>query len=236
MILCRTLRHYTHTTARARCLSVFHAKESGWVLTDEIRSIARSRCKTLFQSRLVEDGFLRERRQEQRSMNSELSNESIWYCLLTKHVLDHVYNFDTQCLSSLSGARQDVLPPNTFKGSAADISIDLSEVRGYSNRASWETCTPSSQVRYVVELGVAAYAHENNTWEEQDTLSMTAGNTCMGLRQCLLLFSRIKQTHTHCSKLRNRIVPFWRALMVKVAHYVLVSPCPTQEKCWVPGL
>lgn len=102
--------------------------DAGGTLSDPIRQFIHRRTATPGQSGMVEDGFLRERRADARASNVT-SHSTLWTTLITRHIINSVYNYTDNCGGSLVARRAD-LPSGLFAPSSGDTTLDVSGIRG----------------------------------------------------------------------------------------------------------
>ena len=93
------------------------------------QNFVKKRKRAPYQSRVVEDGFLRERRAEAKSSSTEVSNAGLLEVLLKKKVLEQVYSFNAlQVRHEIP--RYAKLADSAFHATANKCSIDISGIRG----------------------------------------------------------------------------------------------------------
>lgn len=180
---------------------------SDWTLTSDIIKLCFDLAYSPWQERLAEDGFLRQRRQEAKAANLQLSPDAIWYCLLQRKVLDSVYKYDT-LRYDLESTRHEELPSTVYHATANQASIDLRNIKGYSLKAPWVTYDPESYSGLFAEIEMTDIANAQDSWDLHATWSWLSSLFPMG--KPLLVET---QPGIWCQVLGN----------VK-GHYVLVRP------------
>ena len=129
--------------------------ENGWNLTPAIVELARGRCSGTIQSKVIEDGFLQERRLEQSGVNLITAEESMWHRLVAKRVLCTVHRFTEVSMHDRPQARtaslNKKLPKRYFHPPARGASLDFKPIMGRGS-ATWSTSGGKNFVRFAAGL------------------------------------------------------------------------------------
>ena len=142
---------------------VLPLQESGWVLSQPVQELAKKISLGPWQSRLVEDGFLRQRRAEHKAANLQLSDAAIWNVLISKEILEKRYRYATIDYSSPS--RMCEFPERACHASVDRSSIPLKGIKGYIAKPPWPSHSPESQVRCFAELVLMEKCMAEDSWD-----------------------------------------------------------------------
>eukprot|EP00971_Amphidinium_carterae_P332007 6465886-Amphidinium_carterae.1 len=140
-----------------------HLRLQEWVVDTALVEHLRKRCMALKQSRVVEDGFLTQKRQEEKSRNKYVSPLKVYNTLVEKKIVDAKYTVAT-CLPST----RDSGPWRTHASSpkAKECSIDATKVKGPSARPDWQTASPNLWARSAIDLSLLRFLTERDAWCE----------------------------------------------------------------------
>jgi len=147
--------------------------ESDWVPSGDLLDHLRLREGGLKQSRVVETGFLKERRAEKSQSNVvEMWEQSIYWQLVQGQILEKRWSFDTHDLSTLEHAKER-LGADTYRSKLKRATVDLSSVRGQQRECAWISLNPPSWPRFHLEPYLLADIRRNGRWDAGEDVWIT---------------------------------------------------------------
>jgi hypothetical protein len=151
---------------------VLPLKANDWTLTKPIVDLVKARNQGFKQSRVVEDGFLVERRQETSASNAELVENQIFMSLIEKKLLKEKFAFETHP-DSLPHHRATDMPKDAFRAVASSASMDCRSIRSTKAKPDWYSPAPSSWPRKFTDAGFLRHLEEKGDWAKANKLWLT---------------------------------------------------------------
>jgi hypothetical protein len=141
-------------------------------VTGEMRDLAHAMFSVVGQTKVIEDGFNRCRKNEQHGGNGTLVMDNLrkYMAPVSSKVLDEVHNFKTvdwrgNRAVDRGNQVQAGLPKNMFVCSGKHASMPLQQVVNKKAKTSWHSFSPATSVTLHCDLAVEQYCKENNCFD-----------------------------------------------------------------------
>lgn len=144
----------------------------GWRTTPMLLECLAQRASCFKQSRIIENGFLKERRKETGHTNFEMSAVTIMAALINSDVLAGRFEYHTHDID-LQHDECSSLPQEAFEANTRDTSISLEGLRTTERTPKFLTHTPATWVRHHLEPMLLRHLLQSDKWEEADKLFLT---------------------------------------------------------------
>lgn len=126
-------------------------RANGWEVPESVLNKIRVREGGFKQSRIVENGFLQERRHEATARNFEMAELGVFCSLATGDVLAGRFDHATHNPHELPRGFSERLPQDAFRAKTSASTIDLSSVRGPRQKTDWISHSPGSWTKLHLE-------------------------------------------------------------------------------------
>ena len=103
------------------------------------------------QSRVVENGFMKNRRAESAAKDLEMAELSVFMSLAQSDILTSRFAFQTHAPEEFRKGFVDRLPESAFRARPGIATIDVSGVRGNKRTPDWLTCSPATWTKQHLE-------------------------------------------------------------------------------------
>ena len=148
-------------------------RADGWVLSDRARSLLKLRESGFKQSRVVEDGFLKERRAEAAVTNFEMAEVGVVVALTQSEILTSRFSFKTHAHDQFHQGSGERLPAHAFRARTSDATMDISSIRGPKSTPAWITHSPGSWTKFHLEPYLMAHLHRTRSWAASELAWLT---------------------------------------------------------------
>jgi len=144
-------------------IAICEAEE--WKATEPLIAWAAEKEKALRSSQLIEDGFQRERRQETRGSNQQVSCDRTWSILLEKKILEEVHGYNPiEPVGEV--AKGETLLGSTYRPQARQVSTELRGIMGTSPTPSWVTFSPANSGVVFADLQLMEWCRQADAWKK----------------------------------------------------------------------
>lgn len=132
-----------------------------WEMGLHTNEVLLRKAQRLVQTQVVEDGFNRMRRVEQKKHNRVSRTSELYKCLVERKVLNVVHHFETIKPREARLTAAPRLPANAYQPKA-DIWPRLKEIIGYNQKTSWWSGGPGGHHLPYCDLELAKFVCERN--------------------------------------------------------------------------
>ena len=146
-----------------------------WAANHRVLETISLREGGLKQSRIVEDGFLKNRRAEIATTHMEMAGLSVFMSLTQSDILTSRFTFQTHAPVEFRKSFADRLPGSAFRDKPCHDTIDVSGVRGNNRTPDWLTCSPATRTKHHLEpylLTAVRSAGSRNLTENTRTMNL----------------------------------------------------------------
>ena len=119
-------------------------RANGWAANHRVLQTISLREGGLKQSRVVENGFLKNRRAESAAEYMEMAELSVFMSLAQSDILTSRFAFQTHAPQEFRKGFVVRLPESAFRARPGHATIDVSGVRGNKRTPDWLTCSPAT--------------------------------------------------------------------------------------------